>query len=104
MFEKKGIILVQKDNINEDNFLSDLFDLNIDDFEENEEEYEIVINADNFSNVITALENKDYQIEGNLSLMPINTVEIEDEKLDRIVQLIELLEEHDDVQKVHANL
>ena len=104
MFEKKGIILVQKDNINEDNFLSDLFDLNIDDFEENEEEYEIVINADNFSNVITALENKDYQIEGNLSLMPINTVEIEDDKLDRIVQLIELLEEHDDVQKVHANL
>tara|TARA_A100001037_G_scaffold295724_1_gene315216 strand:- start:175 stop:885 length:711 start_codon:yes stop_codon:yes gene_type:complete len=104
MFEKKGIILVQKDNINEDNFLSDLFDLNIDDFEENEEEYEIVINADNFSNVIMALENKDYQIEGNLSLMPINTVEIEDDKLDRIVQLIELLEEHDDVQKVHANL
>ena len=44
--------MVQKDNINEDNFLSDLFDLNIDDFEENEEEYEIVINADNFSNVI----------------------------------------------------
>ena len=104
MFEKKGIILVQKDNINEDNFLSDLFDLNIDDFEENEEEYEIVINAENFSNIITALENKNYQIEGNLSLMPINTVEIEDDKLDRIVQLIELLEEHDDVQKVHANL
>ena len=104
MFEKKGIILVQKDNINEDNFLNDLFDLNIDDFEENEEEYEIVINAENFSNIITALENKNYQIEGNLSLMPINTVEIEDDKLDRIVQLIELLEEHDDVQKVHANL
>ena len=104
MFEKKGIILVQKNNINEDQFLSDLFDLNIDDFGENEDEYEIFINPEDFSNTTASLEKKGYQLEGNLSLMPINTIEIDDDKLDKVVQLIELLEEHDDVQKVHANL
>ena len=104
MFEKKGIILVQKNNINEDKFLSDLFDLDIDDFEENEDEYEIFINPEDFTNTTTSLENKGYQIEGNLSLMPINIIEIDNDKLDKVVQLIELLEEHDDVQKVHANL
>ena len=104
MFEKKGIILVQKNNINEDKFLSDLFDLDIDDFEENEDEYEILVNPEDFSRTISSLEEKGYQIEGNLSLMPINTIEIDDEKLDKVAHLIELLEEHDDVQKVHANL
>ncbi len=104
MFEKKGIILVQKNNINEDKFLSDLFDLDIDDFEENEDEYEILVNPEDFSRTISSLEEKGYQIEGNLSLMPVNTIEIDDEKLDKVAHLIELLEEHDDVQKVHANL
>ena len=104
MFEKKGIILVQKNNINEDQFLSDLFDLDIDDFGENESEYEIFINPEDFSNTTKILEKKGYQLDGNLSLMPINIIEIDDDKLDKVVQLIELLEEHDDVQKVHANL
>ena len=104
MFEKKGIILVQKNNINEDQFLSDLFDLDIDDFGENEDEYEIFINPEDFSNTTKLLEQKGYQLDGNLSLMPINIIEIDDDKLDKVVQLIELLEEHDDVQKVHANL
>ena len=31
-------------------------------------------------------------------------MEIDDNKLDKIMQLIDALEEHDDVQKVHANL
>ena len=104
MFEKKGIILVQKNNINEDQFLSDLFDLDIDDFGENEDEYEIFINPEDFSKTTKLLEKKGYQLDGNLSLMPINIIEIDDDKLDKVVQLIELLEEHDDVQKVHANL
>jgi len=104
MFEKKGIILVQKNNINEDQFLSDLFELDIDDFGENEYEYEIFINPEDFSNMTKLLEKKGYQLDGNLSLMPINIIEIDDDKLDKVVQLIELLEEHDDVQKVHANL
>jgi len=104
MFEKKGIILIQKNNINEDQFLSDLFDLDIDDFGENEYEYEIFINPEDFSDMTKLLEKKGYQLDGNLSLMPINIIEIDDDKLDKVVQLIELLEEHDDVQKVHANL
>ena len=104
MFEKKGIILIQKNNINEDQFLSDLFELDIDDFGENEYEYEIFINPEDFSNMTKLLEKKGYQLDGNLSLMPINIIEIDDDKLDKVVQLIELLEEHDDVQKVHANL
>jgi len=104
MFEKKGIILIKKNNFNEDIFLSDLLDLDIDNYEETDDEYEIFINPEDFTIITTSLESKGYQLEGNLSLMPINTIEIDDNELDKVAQLIELLEEHDDVQKVHANL
>ena len=104
MFEKKGIILIKKNNLNEETFLSDLFDLEVEDFEEHEDEYEIFVKPEEFTVITTSLESKGYQIEGNLSLMPINIIEIDNHQSDQIVQLIESLEEHDDVQKVHANL
>ena len=104
MFEKKGIILIDRSNIDEEIFLSDLLDLGIDDFNEVENEYEILLKPEDFSSITNALEKKGYDLEGNLSLVPINIMEIEDNKLDKIMQLIDALEEHDDVQKVHANL
>jgi len=104
MFEKKGIILIDRSNIDEEIFLSDLLDLGIDDFNEIENEYEILLKPEDFSSITNALEKKGYDLEGNLSLVPINIMEIEDNKLDKIMQLIDALEEHDDVQKVHANL
>ena len=104
MFEKKGIILIDRSNIDEEIFLSDLLDLGIDDFNEIENEYEILLKPEDFSSITNALEKKGYDLEGNLSLVPINTMEIEDNKLDKIMHLIDALEEHDDVQKVHANL
>jgi len=104
MFEKKGIILIDRSNIDEEIFLSDLLDLGIDDFNEIENEYEILLKPEDFLSITNALEKKGYDLEGNLSLVPINIMEIEDNKLDKIMQLIDALEEHDDVQKVHANL
>ena len=104
MFEKKGIILIDRSNIDEEIFLSDLLDLGIDDFNEIENEYEILLKPEDFSSITNVLEKKGYDLEGNLSLVPINIMEIEDNKLDKIMQLIDALEEHDDVQKVHANL
>ena len=104
MFEKKGMILIKKNNLNEETFLSDLFDLEVEDFEEHDDEYEIFVKPEEFTVITTSLESKGYQIEGNLSLMPINIIEIDNHQSDKIVQLIESLEEHDDVQKVHANL
>ena len=104
MFEKKGIILIDRSNIDEEIFLSDLLDLGIDDFNEIDNEYEILLKPEEFLSITNALEKKGYDLEGNLSLVPINIMEIEDNKLDKIMQLIDALEEHDDVQKVHANL
>ena len=104
MFKKKGIILINKVELNEENFLNDLLELNIDNFEELDDEYQLLIEPEDFSKVTQALEDKNYNLEGELSLIPINTITVDSKYLDQISQLIEILEDHDDVQKVHTNL
>jgi len=104
MFEKKGTILINKKDLNEDNFLNDLLDIGIENFEELDDEYQLFINPEDFSNTIQLLEEKKYDLEGDLSLVPINMIGVESRHLDQISKLIETLEDHDDVQKVHTNL
>ena len=104
MFEKKGIILINKKELNEDTFLNDLLEIGIDNFEDLDDEYQLLINPDNFEEVIQSLEKLDYNLEGDLSLIPTNTITISRNHLDQVSKLIEILEDHDDIQKVHTNL
>ena len=104
MFEKKGIILINKKNLKEEQFLEDLLELGIESYEELDDEYELLVTPDEFPNIIQSLENKNYNLEGNISLIPINFVSVSNNKIDSILNLITALEEHEDVQKVHANI
>ena len=104
MFEKKGIILINKKELDEDTFLNDLLEIGIDNFEDLDDEYQLLINPDNFEEVIQSLEKLDYNLEGDLSLIPTNTITISRNHLDQVSKLIEILEDHDDIQKVHTNL
>ena len=54
--------------------------------------------------MIKNLEDQKYNLEGDISLIPINTIAISRQDLDQVSILIDNLEEHDDVQKVHTNL
>ena len=54
--------------------------------------------------MIKNLEDQKYNLEGDISLIPINTIAISRQDLDQVSILIDKLEEHDDVQKVHTNL
>ena len=104
MFEKKGIILINKNNVEEEKLLEDLLELGIESYEELDDEYELLVNPDEFPTIIESLENKNYNLEGNISLIPINFVSVSNNKIDSILNLITALEEHEDVQKVHANI
>ena len=104
MFEKQGIILINKNNLKEEQFLEDLLELGIESYEELDDEYELLVNPDEFPTIIESLEKKTYNVEGNISLIPINFVSVSNNKIDSILNLITALEEHEDVQKVHANI
>ena len=104
MFEKKGIILINKNNLKEEQFLEDLLELGIETYDELDDIYELLVDPDDFPMVIQFLENKAYNLEGNISLTPVNTVSVNNDKVGSILNLINALEDHDDVQKVHTNI
>ena len=99
MFEKKGTISILKNDISEEV----LFDLEIEDFELDNNQYILTISSDKFGDVSNSLEKKNINIEGEVSLVPKNTVEVLEKDSSKILNLMDQLDDHDDIQKVHSN-
>ena len=103
MFERKGILSIKLSNINEDDLMEILDDVDIEDINIDDQFYEIITKPDDFQNANTALENQNIEFEGELSLVPQNLIQLSIEEANKVVTLLELIENHDDVQKVHTN-
>ena len=105
IFEKKGIISIKKTLIDEDQLLNDCLDFDIEDIDSSDDIfYEIEVAPDSFNSFCSFLESKNYSIEAELNLQPQNTVKIKESSSSQIINLLSLLEDHDDVQKVYTNL
>ena len=104
VFEKKGEILIDKTFIDEELFLELILDLEIEDIDlDSSDYYSILIAPDNFDKVSKYLEQKKIKIEGSISLLPNNTIEVSGSEVNQLLKLLELLEDHEDVQKVYSN-
>jgi len=102
MFEKKGIIIINKENISEDNIL-EILDLNIEDVITEDDYYEVISTPENFSQISKFLEDKEISIEGKVTLVPQNMMKVTAEIGNKAIKLITILEEHEDVQNIHSN-
>jgi len=103
-FHKKGIILVPKSVVPEDDLLSIILDAGADDMKIEGEDYSIICAPDNFETVRQALVSKSIKIESaEILLIADNTIKVEGKDAENLLKLMEVLEEYDDVQKVHAN-
>lgn len=104
-FKLKGFITVKKDTADEEKVFNLSIENGAEDFKVEEDSYEIITPPDNFEQVKQTLSNEaiKYDIE-ELTKLPNSTVKIKDEKTaSRILDLVETLESHDDVQNVYAN-
>ena len=99
MFEKKGTITLSKNDVKEDM----IFDLDIEDFSIEENQYILTIEPEKFGSISNILEQKNINIDGEVGLVPKNIVEVNSEDSSKILNLIEQLDSHDDIQKVHSN-
>ena len=99
MFEKKGTIVLSKNDVDEDM----IFDLDIEDFSIEENQYILTVEPEKFGSISNILEQKNINIDGEVGLVPKNTVEVNNEDSSKILNLIEQLDSHDDIQKVHSN-
>ena len=103
IFHKKGIITIDNHLINEDDIL-EVFDLGVEDVINEEEYYEIITTPETFSKVSDFFEDKNLSFDGKISLVPQNTVKIDAIEGDKALKLINILEDHEDVQNIHSNL
>jgi YebC/PmpR family DNA-binding regulatory protein len=105
MFDKKGLILVDKNDIPEEELLDLALESGAEDVVEEESEFQIVTAPEDFDEVRGALEEGGLAFQdASISMIPQNTVEVDDEKVARsLLKLMESLEDHDDVQSDQAN-
>ena len=80
-----------------------IFDLDIEDFSIEENQYILTIEPEKFGSISNILEQKNINIDGEVGLVPKNIVEVNSEDSSKILNLIDQLDSHDDIQKVHSN-
>lgn len=105
IFEKKGLILVEKDKADEETLMTIALEANAEDIQEQESEWEIYTAPEFFEDVKSALEaNSIPLLSAEITMLPGNTVSIEDEKqAGQLLILMDGFEENSDIQNVYAN-
>jgi len=104
MFKKKGVLNYEKAKVNEDQLMSDAVDAGADDINTEESIITVETTPEKFEQVKNALDAKKYASEtAEITMVPSNTIRLEGEEAQKLLKLIDALEENEDVQKVHAN-
>ena len=107
MFDEKGQIIIAKEDcdMDADDLMMLALDAGADDFNEEDEDYEILTAPDAFSQVRETLEKENIPMaNAEVTMLPQTYVELSDEKdLTNIQRILDLLDEDDDVQEVYHN-
>ncbi|HSP90183.1 MAG TPA: YebC/PmpR family DNA-binding transcriptional regulator [Vicinamibacterales bacterium] len=105
MFEKKGYIVIEKAKATEDTLLSAALDAGADDLRDDGDNWEVVSAPDTFPAVKEAVEKLGIQAESaQVAMLPKNYVSLEGRAAQSMLKLLDLLEDHDDVQHVWSNM
>lgn len=106
LFSKKGVLVVEKENceMSEDDLMLLAIDSGAEDFEAEEEYYEITTAPENFSEVLEALEKEGLKFaEAEVQMVPSTYVDLDEAAGTRMQKLIDSLEDLDDVSVVYHN-
>ena len=106
MFERKGIILIEKtDEISEDSLMEAALDAGMEDMVTYDDSFEIQTTVESFNEVAEALKKAGYELlEADVEYVPsMETTPTDEGDIKNLKKMIDILEENDDVQKVYHN-
>lgn len=106
MFERKGIILIEKtDEISEDSLMEAALDAGMEDMITYDDSFEIQTAVESFNDVAEALKKAGYELlEADIEYVPsMETTPTDEGDIKNLKKMIDILEENDDVQKVYHN-
>jgi len=103
-FQQRGVLLVSSAAVVEDRLMEIAIEAGADDVSVMEEGYQVLTEPAQFGSVREALEGAGIATESaEVAFVPVSPVEIDDAVRGRLERLVDALEEHDDVQKVHTS-
>jgi len=104
MFSKKGYIVVEKSKADEDKLMNAVLDAGADDFQDDDDNWEVLSTPDSFMSVKEAVKKLGIEpATAEVSMIPQNYVKLEGRPAQQMVKRMEALEDHDDVQHVWSN-
>jgi len=107
IFNRKGVFTIAKENINSslDDLEMELIDGGLEELEIDEEAITVYCNFTDFSNMQKKIEDLGIEIQNSeLQRIPITTKTISASEAEKVIRLLDLLEENDDVQQVFHNM
>ncbi len=105
MFQKRGVIHVEKQGTDEDRVMEVALEAGAEDVSKAGEVFEVTSSSDGLEAVRAALEQAGLKVvSAEVTMVPSNTVQLAGAPAEAALKLLDALEDHDDVQDVAANL
>ena len=104
MFQKKGMITINVDDIEEDKLMTFVLDTGGEDLQTVDDEYQVTCDTKDLNNIKNVLQEEGLNlVSAEISMIPNNYIELNEKTGKNVISLMEALENHDDVQNVYAN-
>ena len=104
MFEQKGLMVFEKDKVDEEELFDLALEAGAEDVREEETEFEVITAPSDFESVKQAIDDAglSYTL-AEVTKIPQNTVGVEGKKARQTLNLMQSIEDHDDVSHVYSN-
>jgi len=104
IFDRKGLISVSKENNDEESLFEIAIECGAEDMVSEDDVYEIYTAFEDYNDVRSCMEEKGIEMKSaELARVPKNTVAISGKEADQMMRIMDLLDDHDDIQNVFAN-
>jgi len=104
MFSQKGLIVLPRDQTDEERLFEAALEAGAEDIKEGEKEFEVVTEPSLFEQVKAAIEDAELTpILAEVTMIPKTTTDLEGKHAQQMLTLMEVLEDNDDVNHVYAN-
>jgi YebC/PmpR family DNA-binding regulatory protein len=104
IFEKKGLIVLDKDKVDEETLIDVALEAGAEDVTDSETEFEVVMEPTDFEAVKKAFDSAEFKYTlAETSMIPQNTIKLEGKQANQMLNLMDALEDHDDISQVYAN-
>jgi len=104
-FDVVGMIALSKSVSENDEQMLKLIDIGVEDIQSHDDGVIVYTKVNELNSIRHKLEENGFEIEdSNIVRRPKSTLNLDDASLDKLAELIEILEEHDDVHQIYTNV